>query len=108
MRFARSSSKKHPSASDLGTGDQAALGARPDFFGVHVEERGGLVQVQRVHCGVESGMDSPLFQGPQRIAPVQAVAALRPCDANEAGVVEGSGRAHIDTRNVASTAVTVA
>ena len=73
-----------------------------------MEERGGLVQVQRVHGGVESGMDSPLFQGPQRIELVQAVAALRPCGANEAGVVEGSGRAHIDTRNVTTTAVTVA
>ena len=100
--------KKHPSAADLGTGDQAALGARPDFFGVHVEEYGGLLQVQRVHRGVESRMESPLFQVPQGIELAQVVAVLCPRGAIEGGVVEVLGRAHIDTRNVTTTAVTVA
>jgi hypothetical protein len=75
---------------------------------VHVEERGGLVQIQRVHGGVESRMDRPLFQGPQEIELAQAVAVLCPGLATEAGVVDVSGRAHIDTRNVASATVTVA
>jgi hypothetical protein len=63
-RFARSSSKKHPSAADLGTGDQAALGARPDFFGMHMEERGSLFQIQRVHS-VEFGISGLSFREPQ-------------------------------------------
>ena len=75
---------------------------------MHVEERGGLVQVQRVHDGVESRMESPLFQNPQGDELAQAVVVLWPEGAIEVSVVEISGRAHIDTRDVAPAAVTVA
>ena len=92
----------------LSTGDQAALGARPDFFGVHVEERGGLVQVQRVHGGVESGISSPLLPCTQEVELAQDMAVLRPRGAIEGSVEEILGRAHIDTRKVASATVTVA
>jgi hypothetical protein len=72
-----------------------------------VEERGGLVQVQRVHGGVESRIDSPLFQDRQGVELARAVAVLCPREAIEADGVELSGGAHIDTCNVTSTAVTV-
>ena len=75
---------------------------------MHVEERGGLMQVQRIHGGVESRMDCLLFQGPQGVELAQAVAVLCPGGATEDGVMDVSGRAHIDTRNVASSTVTVA
>ena len=75
---------------------------------MHVEERGGLVQVQCLHGGVESVMDGPLFQGLQGVELAQPVAVLCPEGAAEAGAVDVSGRAHIDTRNVAPAAVTVA
>ena len=107
-RFARSSSKKHPSAADLGTGYQAALGARPDFFGMHVEERGGLSEIERVHDRVESRMHSRLFPEPQSIESAQGRRAARPRGVAEASVVETSARAHIHIRNVASTTVAVA
>jgi hypothetical protein len=53
-------------------------------------------------------MESPPFQDLQGVELAQAVAVLFPRGATEVGVVDVSGRAHIDTRNVASTAVAVA
>ena len=73
-----------------------------------MEEHGGLFQVQRVHGCVESRMDSPSSQGPQGVELAQTLARLRPIGAIEVSVVETSGRAYINTRDVASATVTVA
>ncbi len=39
--------EENPAAAGFGTGDQAALHPGADFFGVHAQERGGLVEVER-------------------------------------------------------------
>jgi hypothetical protein len=69
---------------------------------MHVEERGGLSQIQRVHDSVESRISSPLFPQPQGIA-----GTTRPRGVVEASVLESSAWTRIHTRNVASTAVAV-
>ena len=39
--------EENPAAAGLGTGDEAALGPGADFLGMHAQERGGLVEVER-------------------------------------------------------------
>jgi hypothetical protein len=75
---------------------------------MHVEERGGLFQIQRVHYGVESRMNSLLFPEPQSIESAQGRRAASPRGVAEASFVEVSAWAHIHTRNVAPAAVAVA
>jgi len=38
--------QEHPAPAGLGAGDEAALGARAQLLGVHMEEGGGFIQVQ--------------------------------------------------------------
>jgi hypothetical protein len=76
---------------------------------MHVEERGGLLQIQRVHAGVESRMSGLSFPPkPDGVELAQGRRAAHPRGVAEASVVEVSGGAHIHTRDVASTAVAVA
>ena len=39
--------QENPAAAGLGTGDQAALRPGADFLGVHAQESGGLVEIER-------------------------------------------------------------
>lgn len=39
--------EENPAAAGLGAGDEAALGAGANFFGMHAKERGGLVEGER-------------------------------------------------------------
>jgi len=39
--------EENPAAAGLGTGDEAALRPGADLLGVHAQERGGLVEVER-------------------------------------------------------------
>ena len=39
--------EENPAAAGLGTGDETALRPSADFLGVHAQERGGLVEVER-------------------------------------------------------------
>ena len=71
---------------------------------MHVEEHGGLFQIQGIHHSVESRKNNLLFPEPQSIESAKSGRAW----AAEASVLETSARAHIHTRDVASAAVTVA
>ncbi len=73
-----------------------------------MEERGGLLQIQRIHGGVESGMNGLLFAEPHGVDLSQGHRTVRARGAAEARVMEVSARAHIHARYVASTAITVA
>ena len=75
---------------------------------MHVEEGGGLFQVQRVHWGVESRANGLSFAEPHAIAPAQGRSAGCARGGAEASVEEGSVLAHIHARNVESTAIAVA
>jgi hypothetical protein len=44
--------EEHPAASGLGSRDEAAPGARPDFLGVHVEKDRGFVEIDSLHATV--------------------------------------------------------
>jgi len=48
--------QKDPAPSSLGSRNEAALGAHADFVGVHVEKRGGLVEIERSHGIDRSGV----------------------------------------------------
>lgn len=39
--------EKNPAAAGLGTGDEAPLRPSADFLGMHAQERGGLVEIER-------------------------------------------------------------
>jgi len=39
--------EENPAPAGLGSRNEASLGARADFFGVHVEEGGGFVETER-------------------------------------------------------------
>jgi len=41
--------EEHPAAPGLGSRNEASLGARPDLFGMHVQELSRLVEIQRPH-----------------------------------------------------------
>lgn len=82
---------------------------------MHVEERGRLFQIQRVHDGVASRMNGRLVQvqaeGVVRAQDIESAQGVGPPRARrlfEASVVNLSARAHIYTRDVASAAVAVA
>jgi hypothetical protein len=75
---------------------------------MHVEKRGGLLQIQRVHNSVESRMDGLLFPESHDVEPAQGGRAVRGRGVAEAIAVEVSAWAHIHARNVASAAIAVA
>jgi hypothetical protein len=75
---------------------------------MHVEERGGLFQIQCVHHSVESRINDRLFPELQCVEPSQDRRAAPPRRVVEASVMEVSVLAHIHTRDVASTTVPVA
>lgn len=53
--------EENPAAAGLGTGDEAALRPRADFFGVHPQERGGLVEIERPFSDSLRGGHGQLF-----------------------------------------------
>ena len=63
--------EENPAAAGLGTGDEAALGAGANFLGMHVQERGGLIEVER------SFSDSPRAEHSQSLRAGAACTGLR-------------------------------
>ena len=52
--------EEDPASSGLGSRNEAALGARPDLLGMHAEERGGFLEIQRPNRrGRQRGRNAP-------------------------------------------------